>query len=197
VEVNIVCEILYEVKAKAIIEARVKMQAKVENNTLGERVAEVKAKATLPDMLVAVEFDTAEDKLSVVKTKALVDTLAYRVKEGDVQALCYTLAKVDAETLRYPLTDRLQVLQEEKVGNMPTKLECKAVLDTLASRETEVKVHTLCDTLSELKGMETLHTFTVTVAKNDVNAKALHYQMAARQTEVKIEKLGETSQRRK
>jgi len=80
---------------------------------------------------------------------------------------------------------------------MPANVECKAVLDTLADRETEVKVHTLCDTLSELKGMETLHTFTVTAAKNDVNAKALHYQMVARQAEVKIEKLGETSQRGK
>ena len=35
----------------------------------------------------------------MVKSKALVDTLAYRVRDVDVQALCYTLAKVDAETL--------------------------------------------------------------------------------------------------
>lgn len=65
-------------------------------------------------------------KLSVVKTKALVDTLAYRVKEVYVKALCYTLAEVDAKTLMYALTDRLPVVEEEKVGNMPAKVECKA-----------------------------------------------------------------------
>ena len=39
---------------------------------------------------------TLVEKVSMVKTKALVDTLAYRVKDFEVQALCYTLAKVDA-----------------------------------------------------------------------------------------------------
>lgn len=43
-----------------------------------------------------------------------------------VKALCYTLAEVDAKTLMYALTDRLPVVEEEKVGNMPAKVECKA-----------------------------------------------------------------------
>ena len=49
------------------------------------------AKATLPDMLLAVEVDTLGDKLYLVKNKALVEKLDYRVIEVDVQALCYTL----------------------------------------------------------------------------------------------------------
>ena len=71
------------------------------------------------------------------------------------------------------------------------KVKCKAVLDTLASRETEVKVHTLGNTVSELKGIKTLDTLSYTVAENEVeslankqvkvNAKALDYQMADRQ----------------
>jgi len=88
----------------------------------------------------------------------------------DVQALCYTLAKLYAKKLIYAPTDRLPVVEEEKVGNMPAKVECKAVLDKLADRETEVKVHTLGDTLSELKGVETLHTLKDTVAKNEVES---------------------------
>ena len=82
------------------------------------------------------------------------------------------------------------MLEEYKVGNMPFKVECKAVIDTLADTKTEVKVHTLADTLSELKCMETLHTLSDKVAENEVqslgdtqlevNAKALHYQMVAR-----------------
>ena len=55
VQVNKVCETLYEVETKAKIEAPVKSQAKVENKTLRKRTTEVKAKATLADMLVAVE----------------------------------------------------------------------------------------------------------------------------------------------
>ena len=61
--------------------------------------------------------------------------------------------------------------------------------------------------MSELKGIETLDTLSDTVAekaveslgnkKVEVNAKALHYQMADRQAEVKVDKLGDTSQRRK
>jgi len=43
----------------------------------------VEAKATIADMLVALEVDTPLDKLSVIKIKALVVTLAYRVKEVD------------------------------------------------------------------------------------------------------------------
>ena len=60
-------------------------------------------------------------------------------KEVDVQALCYPFADVDTETLIYALTDRLRVVEEENVGNKPAKLECKAMLDTLAAIETEVK----------------------------------------------------------
>ena len=85
------------------------------------------------------------------------------------------------------------------------KVKCKAVLDTLAARETEVKVDTLGNTVSELKGIETLDTLSDTVAENEVeslgnkqvkvNAKALDYQMGVRQAKVKVEKVGDTSQR--
>ena len=71
------------------------------------------------------------------------------------------------------------------------KVKCKAVLDTLAARETDVKVHTLGNTAYELKSIETLDTLSDTVAENEieslgikqvkVNAKALDYQMADRQ----------------
>ena len=94
-------------------------------------------------MLVAVEVDTLKEKLTVVKTKALVDTFAYRVNDVDVQEIYYTPAKGDAKTLTHSLTDRLLVVEKEKVSNMLTKVECKAVLATLAARETEVKVDTL------------------------------------------------------
>jgi len=57
------------VQAKAIIEALVKSHAKVENKTLCERLAELGARDTLANMLVAVEVDTLSDKLSMVKTK--------------------------------------------------------------------------------------------------------------------------------
>ena len=53
-DVNTVSGILYEVKAKAIIEALVD---KVENKTLGERLAEVEAKVTVSDRLEALEVD--------------------------------------------------------------------------------------------------------------------------------------------
>ena len=75
-EVNKVCDSLYEVNAKAIINALLQRQAKVENKTFGEALAEVQAKATLADMLVAVEVVTLADKLSTVKTDLLVDTVA-------------------------------------------------------------------------------------------------------------------------
>ena len=67
-QVNRVSETLYEVQEKAIIEAPLKSQAKVENKTLRKRLAKVKAKATLADMLVVVEVDTLWDKLIMVKT---------------------------------------------------------------------------------------------------------------------------------
>ena len=66
--VNRVCETLYKVEEKAIIEAQVKSQAKVENKTLRKGLAEVKVKAKLADMLVVVEVDTLWDKLILVKT---------------------------------------------------------------------------------------------------------------------------------
>ena len=79
------------------------------------------------------------------------------------------------------------------------------MLDILAAREREVKVHTLGNTVSELKGIKTLDTFRDTVAKEEVeslgdkqvkvNAKALDYQMGDRQAKVKVEKVGDTSQR--
>jgi len=83
---------------------------------------------------------------------------------------------------------------------MPAKVVCKAVLDTLTDRETEVKVHTFGETLSELKGRETIHILSDTVGENEVesfgdtqvkvNTKALDYRMAYRQDAVKVEKLG-------
>ena len=60
------------------------------------------------------------------------------------------------------------MVEKNKVGNLPAKEECKAVLDTPADRKSEVEVHSLGDTLSELKGMQTLHTLTVTVAEIEV-----------------------------
>ena len=63
-DVNTVSGILYEVKAKAIIEALVD---KVENKTLGESLAEVEAKVTVSDRLVALEVDILGDKLSMLK----------------------------------------------------------------------------------------------------------------------------------
>ena len=107
-KVNTICEILYEVKAKTIIKALVERQQKVENKTLGKRLAEVKAMAAL-----------------ALETEALVDTVAYGVEEVDVQTLCYTLAEIAAETLIYTLADRLPVVEEEKVGNTQAKVECK------------------------------------------------------------------------
>ena len=81
-------------------------------------------------------------------------------------------------------------MEEEIVGNTPTKVEFKAVLDTLAATETDIKVHTLGDTLSELNGMETFHTLSYTVAENEVKSlcntqvevdtKAVDYPMASR-----------------
>ena len=60
-------------QAKEIVEALVKREAKVENKTLSERLAEVEAKSTLEERLVAVKLDTLKDKPS---NDALVDTLA-------------------------------------------------------------------------------------------------------------------------
>ena len=54
----------------------VKREAKVKNNTLGERLAAREDKATLAEMLVALEVDILGDKLSMVNTEALVETLA-------------------------------------------------------------------------------------------------------------------------
>jgi len=65
---------------------------------------------------------------------------------------------VDAERLIYAPADRQQVVEKENVYNTLAKVKCKAMLDTLAAREKEVKVHTVGDTLCELKGMKTLDT---------------------------------------
>ena len=75
-----------------------------------------------------------------------------------------TLTFVEADRLIYALTDRPLMVEEINIGNMPTKVECKALLDTLADRDIDVKVHTLVNTLSELKSLETLHTLKDTVA---------------------------------
>ena len=87
--------------------------------------------------------------------------------------------------LIYALADRLPVVEDEKVSKTSAKMLCKAVLDTLAARETEVKAHTPVNTVSDLKGIETLDTLSDTVAENEVeslgdkevevNAKALDY----------------------
>ena len=79
-----------------------------------KELAEVQAKTALTDRVVEVEIHTLGDKLSMIRTEALVDTLAYRVKKVDMQAPCYTLAEVDAETLIYSLSDRLPVVDEKK-----------------------------------------------------------------------------------
>ena len=50
---------------------------------------------------------------------------------------------MDDETIIYALADKLLVVEDEKVGNISAKVECKAVLDILAARETEVNVHIL------------------------------------------------------
>ena len=142
-----------------------------------------------------MEVNTVCGILYEVKAKAMIEALVKRQVDG--QTLCYTLAEVD---------DREQVVDDEKVGETSAKVECKAVLDKMAARKTEVKVHTLVNTVSELRGIETLDTLSDTVAENEVEslgdkqveikAKALEYQMAERQAEVKVEKLGDTSQRR-
>ena len=81
VEFNTGCEILYEVKAKVKIEALGKRKAKVENKKLGERGSQ----GMTCGRMVAVEVDRLGDKLSMVKTQALVETIAYRVNKVDVQ----------------------------------------------------------------------------------------------------------------
>ena len=90
---------------------------------------------------------------------------------------------------------------------MPAKVQCKEVLDISADRKSEVGVHSLGDTLSELKGMQTLHTLSVTVAEDEVellgdtqlevNTKALGYRITDRKAEVQVKKLGDSSQHRK
>ena len=49
--------------------------------------------------MVAVEVDRLGDKLSMVKTKALVETIAYRVNKVDGHTLRYLITAVDAEML--------------------------------------------------------------------------------------------------
>ena len=138
-----------------------------------KKLAERQGKTTLMDMVVEVEVDTIRDKVSMIRTEALMDTLAYTFENVDMQALCYTLGEVDPEILIYALFDRLPV-DEKKVGNMSVKVERKGVLDTLAARETEVKVHTLGDTLVRAKGNRMLNTLSDTVADKEVESLATH-----------------------
>ena len=84
-----------------IIKALVKRQAKVKNRKLGERLAKMEAKSSLADRLVALEVDVLADDVCMVKTEGLVATVAYKVKQVDVQSLFDALAEVDAETLIY------------------------------------------------------------------------------------------------
>ena len=106
-KVNTVCEIHYKIQEKAIIEALVKSQSKVENKTLGERLAEVEGLSTLADMLVAVEVDTLGEKLSMVNTKALVDTLAYTVSVGNLSVWRSVLTSSFSRLLQRVLTSLL------------------------------------------------------------------------------------------
>ena len=134
--------------------------------------------------MLAVEVDRLREKLSMVKTEALMETIAYRVTYVDVP-----------------------VVEEENVGNTLAEVECKAVLETLAAKETDVKVHTLGDTLPELKVMQRLHSLNDTVGENDgvslgdtqveINFKALDYEMTNNEEEIKLEIFGDTRQRRK
>ena len=84
-----------------IIKALVKRQAKVKNRKLGERLAKMEAKSSLADRLVALEVDVLADDVCMVKTEGLVATVAYKVKQVDVQSVFDALAEVDAETLIY------------------------------------------------------------------------------------------------
>ena len=84
-----------------IIKAMVKRQAKVKNRKLGERLAKMEAKSLLADRLVALEVDVLADDVCMVKTEGLVATVAYKVKQVDVQSVFDALAEVDAETLIY------------------------------------------------------------------------------------------------
>ena len=74
---------MYDLITKAIIEALVERQANEGNKTLIERLTEARAKLRLADRVLAIEVNTLGDKLCMVKTEALVDTHAYRVKEVD------------------------------------------------------------------------------------------------------------------
>ena len=112
-----------------------------------------------------------------------------------------------AERLIYTLAERLLVVEKEKIGKTPAKVECKAMLNTLAAREKKIKVRTLVDTLFELKCMKMLDTLSDTVAVNEVeslgdtqakvNGKRLDYQKADNKVEVKVDKLEDTGQRQK
>ena len=92
-------------------------------------------------------------------------------------------------------------------GKTLAEVECKAVLETPAAKETEVKVHTLGDTLPELKVMQRLHSLNDTIAENEgvsladtqveINAKALDYEMTNKEEEVKVEIIGDTRQRQR
>ena len=116
-EVNTVCGIMYDVKAKAIVEALVQRHAKVEKKTLGERLAKVKAKATLADKVVVLEVDTLRDKLSMVSTEAQVDTLAYGKKRGGWPDPILHTCRGRRRDGDICTADKLLVVEDEKVGS--------------------------------------------------------------------------------
>ena len=89
--------------------------------------------------MVAVEVDRLGDKLSMVKTKALVETIAYRVNKVDGHTLRYLITVVDAEMLVYELDKKLPVVEEENVGNMLAEVKSKAVLETLPAKEKKLR----------------------------------------------------------
>ena len=116
-EVNTVCGIMYDVKAKAIVEALVEREAKVENKKLGERLAKVEADATLTDRVVAVEVDTLRDKLCMVRTEALIDKLAYGKKRGGWPDPMLHTCRAGRRDCDICTADKLSVMEDEKVGN--------------------------------------------------------------------------------
>ena len=76
---------------------------------------------------------------------------------SEILTLCYTLAEVNTEMLIYTLGYKLPVVEEEKVRITPAKVECKAVVHTLAAGENEVKDRNFA-THYRAKGMEMFDT---------------------------------------
>lgn len=74
----------------------------------------MEANTRAADRLVVIDVDSVGDKLSMVKTEALVVTLAYRIKQVGDLTVCYTIAELDAEALIYAQADRQQVVEKKK-----------------------------------------------------------------------------------